>query len=546
VASVSFKVGVSVTGQRPFPSAPEIPEKPGCRTLAQVYTDGSGDRRTKKLGGNYAAIRLDSLRNDQTLRVEAVSGRLMYVTLHARYQGGYWRTIYKGPKTEFPVGQYIASYKKDRNCTHVNVSVNGAHEKYDPVACRANLLVCSAPDKPGRVLPPPPPSRKEKSVSITGPNSIKVGQTLQYKAWLHYTDGTKRDVTSTSRWMVYPLTRTSTSARVSKGRLRVLKVDPKGTLVKLGVKYSSSQHRISLNFTKDVRVIYWKKMLANLSLRKPARQSSTGYGGTAQLAVDGNTDGNYSSRSTTHTNHEKNPWWEVDLGAVYKLENVLVYNRTDACSERLDNFQVLVSVKPFPNSPVTANNYTIKGWTVQKAQNINRINLGKTHGRYVRIQLLGQNYLSLAEVIVNGVSTETHPMGTETDTTVELSNAQKKLLVLEQLYKEAYERYQDSIRKMGTRHPATQQAFEKYELLVKIYEQVKQEYIQSNQGRGGSLSSGREVITAKMRKDVLSQLTQEAYQRYQDSLRIRGINHFATQRAFDQYRWLFDINRQVN
>jgi Skp family chaperone for outer membrane proteins len=266
----------------------------------------------------------------------------------------------------------------------------------------------------GRVLTPPPPSRKEKSVSITGSNSIKAGQTLQYKAWLHYTDGTKRDVTSTIKWMVYSLSGSGSSARVSKGRLRVLKVSPKGTLVQLSVKYSSSQHRISLDFTKDVRVIYWKKMLVKLSLGKPARQSSTGYGGTAQLAVDGNTDGNYFSGSTTHTNHEKNPWWEVDLGAVYKLENVLVYNRTDSCSERLDNFQVLVSVEPFPNSPVTANGYTIKGWIVQKAQNINRINLGKTQGRYVRIQLLGQNYLSLAEVIVNGVSTETDPTRTAT------------------------------------------------------------------------------------------------------------------------------------
>lgn len=418
--------------------------QPGCRTLAQVYTDGSGDRRTKKRGGNYTAIKLDSLRNDQTIRVEAVSGRLTYVTLHARYQGGSWRTIYKGPKTEFPVGQYIASYKKDTNCTHVNISVNGAHEKYDPVACRANVLVCGAPDKP---------------------ESKKIAEDE-------------------------------------------------------------------------------KKVLAKLSLGKSARQSSTGYGGTAQLAVDGNTDGNYPSGSTTHTNHEKNPWWEVDLGAVYKLENVLVYNRIDACSERLDNFQVLVSVEPFPNSPVTANGYTIKGWTVQKAQNINRINLGKTHGRYVRIQLLGQNYLSLAEVIVNGISTETHPTGTAT--TVELSNAQKKLLVLEQLHKEAYQRYQDSLKKNSIHHLATQQAFTRYSLLYRMYNQVKQEYIQSNQRKDNLPEISGKVITGKMKKDILAQLINEAYQGYQDSLRQRGLDNSATSDAFDLYRWLIDVERQVN
>ena len=421
----------------------------GCRTLAQIYTDGSGDRRTKKLGGNYAAIRLDSLRNDQTLRVDVVSGRLTYVTLHARYQGGYWRTIYKGPKTEFPVGQYIASYKKDRNCTHVNVSINGAHEKYDPVACMANVLVCGAPDKPG----------------------------------------------------------------------------PK-------------------NIAEDK-----KKMLANLSLRKPARQSSTGHGGTAQLAVDGNTDGNYFSGSTTHTNHEKKSWWEVDLGAIYKLENVLVYNRTDSCSERLDNFQVLVSVEPFPNSPVTANGYAIKGWTVQKAQNINRINLGKTHGRYVRIQLLGQNYLSLAEVIVNGVSAETH--STRMATTGELSNTQKKLLVLQQLYKEAYQNYKNLLKRYGVptgvngvgRANPSGQAFINYSLLLRMHQQIKQGYIQPNQGTDDYTGK---VVTSKMKKDVLSQLTQEAYQRYQDLLGERGMDHSATKQAFDLYSLLIDINRQVN
>ena len=427
------------------------PERPkskvvqhGCRTLTQVYTDGSGNSRTKKLGGNYVAIRLDSLRDDEILRVEAVSGKLMYVTLHARYQGGYWRTIYKGPKTEFPVGQYIASYKKDKNCTHVNISINGAHEKYDPVACRANLFVCGTPDKP-----------RPKKIAEDN-----------------------------------------------------------------------------------------KKMLANLSLKKPARQSSTGYGGTAQLAVDGNTDGNYLSGSTTHTNDEKNPWWEVDLGAAYKLENVLVYNRIDACSERLDNFQVLVSVEPFPNSPVTANGYTIKGWTVQKAQNINRINLGKTHGRYVRIQLLGQNYLSLAEVIVNGVSTETHPTGTAM--TGELSNAQKKVLVLEQLYKEAYQDYQGLLKIRGSKDSATQGAFTRYMLLVKIYNQVKQEYVQSNQGRDDLYKIRGKVITGKMKKDVLAQIINEAYQRYQDSLRQRGLDNIVTTQAFDLYRWLIDVERQFN
>ena len=69
----------------------------------------------------------------------------------------------------------------------------------------------------------------------------------------------------------------------------------------------------------------------NLALKKPARQSSTAYDGPAQLAVDGNTDGRYfESKSTTHTESQDNPWWEVDLGADAQVGLVHIHNRTDS------------------------------------------------------------------------------------------------------------------------------------------------------------------------------------------------------------------------
>ena len=34
--------------------------------------------------------------------------------------------------------------------------------------------------------------------------------------------------------------------------------------------------------------------LLNVALQKPTQQSSTGWGGTSDRAVDGNTDGNYN------------------------------------------------------------------------------------------------------------------------------------------------------------------------------------------------------------------------------------------------------------
>ena len=68
----------------------------------------------------------------------------------------------------------------------------------------------------------------------------------------------------------------------------------------------------------------------NIALKKPAKQSSTAFDGPARLAVDGNTDGHYfEAKSTTHTDGEDNPWWEVDLGAEMPVARIQVHNRTD-------------------------------------------------------------------------------------------------------------------------------------------------------------------------------------------------------------------------
>lgn len=81
---------------------------------------------------------------------------------------------------------------------------------------------------------------------------------------------------------------------------------------------------------------------SNIGPTGKARQSSTGYGGEAQRAIDGNTNGAYGSGTQTHTNeNEQNPWWEVDLGSEYPIESVSVWNRTENNGEyvkRLDGF----------------------------------------------------------------------------------------------------------------------------------------------------------------------------------------------------------------
>jgi hypothetical protein len=142
--------------------------------------------------------------------------------------------------------------------------------------------------------------------------------------------------------------------------------------------------------------------LENVALNKAATQSSTSHGGVPMRAVDGNTDGNYGSSSITHTNNESEAWWEVDLGGVYDIDTIKVYNRTDCCSNRLSNFHVMVSNTPFPAGLAGAQNTA--DWSehvADQAQQQNTFPVG-VQGRYVRVQLVGSNSLSLAEVEVMG------------------------------------------------------------------------------------------------------------------------------------------------
>jgi len=83
----------------------------------------------------------------------------------------------------------------------------------------------------------------------------------------------------------------------------------------------------------------------NVARNGKARQSSTAHGGTAQKAIDGNTSGRYGDGGQTHTRERgRNPWWEVDLGAEYPIEAIVVWNRTDSrqLTNRLNNFTLSV------------------------------------------------------------------------------------------------------------------------------------------------------------------------------------------------------------
>ena len=169
----------------------------------------------------------------------------------------------------------------------------------------------------------------------------------------------------------------------------------------------------------------------NWALTGTASQSSTALGGAAARANDGNTDGNWTDGSVTHTNTDTDPYWEIDLGATHYVDEIRIYNRTDCCQERLANFLTFFvnnregfthrdlnsTMSQNTGDPVTAVYFKTTFFQAgdvdpvtgakgaRQTVKINGSDCGRDGSagclmRYVRIQIAGQGTLSLAEVEV--------------------------------------------------------------------------------------------------------------------------------------------------
>jgi len=147
---------------------------------------------------------------------------------------------------------------------------------------------------------------------------------------------------------------------------------------------------------------------ANVARGKTASASSSL---TAQnspsRAVDGDTNQNYAAGSMFHSLADLHAFWEVDLGYVTPISEIDLYLRTDCCEDR-NVFAVLVASQPFVASDFLGTNLpaTYSNGAVEVYQTTNAFDSGVVsiptlaEGRWVRVVLLGQNYLMLAEVEV--------------------------------------------------------------------------------------------------------------------------------------------------
>ena len=141
----------------------------------------------------------------------------------------------------------------------------------------------------------------------------------------------------------------------------------------------------------------------NNALTGVASQTDVAFGGTPNLAIDGNTNGDYAGGSVTHTDDAiaGTKQWQVDLGSVKPVDQIVLWNRTGCCPLRLSNFRL--GVYDGANAEVWAQNYYVGAGAVAVSEVVNPT--AGTAGRYVRVQQLGlnndgNNVLSLAEVQV--------------------------------------------------------------------------------------------------------------------------------------------------
>lgn len=142
--------------------------------------------------------------------------------------------------------------------------------------------------------------------------------------------------------------------------------------------------------------------VAPLGTASESSELSGWNGGPASAAIDGVINGNYyNPNGIAHTNADYQAWWQVQLDQSYTINGIDLYNRTDCCSERLNNFTVTLYNGA---SVVFSQTYASFTETISGA-NVSGMHIGLANltGDRVKVQLNGQDYLQLAEVSVSAV-----------------------------------------------------------------------------------------------------------------------------------------------
>ena len=143
---------------------------------------------------------------------------------------------------------------------------------------------------------------------------------------------------------------------------------------------------------------------ANLALRKSATQSSVSEWSrhpTVQQDAAGAVNGKCDGSRKFHTALEYNPWWQVDLGGLAVIHEIRIYNTTENTAHRFRNFSLEVSIdEQVPVELARKEDDQVVGGIGSATFIWN--GPGSAFGRFVRITLLGRDFLHLDQVEVYG------------------------------------------------------------------------------------------------------------------------------------------------
>lgn len=161
---------------------------------------------------------------------------------------------------------------------------------------------------------------------------------------------------------------------------------------------------VGLAQTETTQEILRRDWLRQAELRfskEPNLRSKTS-AATREADAAGAVDGVVNEPWGIHTDLEVNPWWQVDLQALIKIDRVIVHNRGQGFEERAATLRLLVS----EDGRTWQNAYQHTGAKFGSGGAALSIPCGGCEARYVRVQLSGKQYLHLNEVQVFAVGSQ--------------------------------------------------------------------------------------------------------------------------------------------
>lgn len=140
----------------------------------------------------------------------------------------------------------------------------------------------------------------------------------------------------------------------------------------------------------------------NVAIGKIAVQDGTQNNQLAGNAVNGSTTGVWND--LCQTDWKTNAWWEVDLNQTYDIKNINVWNIAGSNAALMNNFWVFVSPNPFNSKALetTKNQTGVQQFRVDGTAEFPSNIAVNANGRFVRVQLNGAGFVTMAEVEVFG------------------------------------------------------------------------------------------------------------------------------------------------